>query len=55
MLGFLLLVAERPHFHINQLRQLTAEIIDVDPCPAVNMRRIFVGEEKGFHACVSGY
>ncbi len=44
------LIAEAAHFHRHCLGQLARETIHVHARTAVNMRRIFVGEEKDLHA-----
>jgi hypothetical protein len=43
------LVAKAANFHRHHLRQFTRKIADVNPRAAVNVRRIFVREEKNFH------
>jgi hypothetical protein len=47
---FGILIAEAANIDIDRFRQLTREIINVDTGAAVNVRRIFVGEEEDFHA-----
>ena len=44
------LIAEATYFHRHQLGQFAAQVVHMDACPAVGVGRIFVGEEKDFHA-----
>src|SRR4030095_16441443 len=43
------LIAKATNFHRHQLRQFARKIADVNARAAVDVRRIFVGEEKNFH------
>jgi len=44
------LIAETANIDIDRLRQLAREITNVHTGAAVNVRRIFVGQEEDFHA-----
>ena len=46
---FEILIAEAANIDIDRLRQLAREITNVHTGAAVNVRRIFVGEEEDFH------
>jgi len=43
------LIAKATDFHRHHLRQFARKIADVNASAAVDVRRIFVGEEKNFH------
>jgi hypothetical protein len=43
------LIAKATNFHRHQFRQFPRKIADVNARAAVDVRRIFVGEEKNFH------
>ena len=47
---FEILIAEAANIDIDRLRQLAREIANVHTGAAVNVRRIFVGEEEDLHA-----
>ena len=49
---FKMLVAKATHFHRHRLCQFAREITHVHTRTAINVGRIFVGEEKNLHACV---
>jgi hypothetical protein len=46
---FNVLIAKATNFHWHQFRQFPRKIADVNARAAVDVRRIFVGEEKNFH------
>ena len=45
----LVLIAKATNLNIDELRQLPREVIHVDTGAAINIGRVFVGKEKGFH------
>ena len=47
---FEILVAEAANIDIDRFRQFAREITNVNAGAAVNVRRIFVGQKKNFHA-----
>ena len=47
---FEILIPETANIDIDCFRELTREIINMDAGAAINVRRIFVGEEEDLHA-----
>jgi hypothetical protein len=41
--------AEGAHFDVDESGEFTGKVIDVDAGAAVDVGRVFVGEEQGFH------
>ena len=46
---YFILRAKGPNLHIHQPGQFPAQVIDMHPGAAINMGRVFVGQEEGFH------
>ena len=42
-------VAEAVHVDVDQLAELADQVVDVDPRPAVDVRREFSGQDRGMH------
>ena len=47
-----LLMTEAAHLDVHQAGQRPRQIFHMNPGPAINVRRVFVGEKQGFHGSI---